>query len=455
MGAIDARPAGDPERSSWQKQVAAAISETPDLLDDPRVRPYRQRLVVWVRLLPHLLSDDEEAAISVAERPLIEAAVAQLGALEGDGATSSAACDTPLTGLDSDDVQERASADRASWAVCGRRALSAADALSRLIELHVRDDGRRGFSHWLSRIELVHGVRTGELEDLLALHDRLAAVAQQWLAARHGAGPVSFHDRRYLAGSRTRNLADDVHLVERVFRSNWPSLAGDVSVACGAVRAGPISECRSDSRGRPVITVHHRGGLRSTLVVGHEVSHGVHLLRIGEGGAPNAFVGEGMASVGALLVALSLSNAVEPGLSAAVLGDHLVEEIVLGLAVARFEDEVRRAAGAIDRTVLDAAWLDCLRAVYEPTIAVPDSAAIGWARLAELGTTPGHSLAYVWANLLAVLAMEDGRSAEPGLTAGAIDASELASLLAPGRDVARHGADAFGRLMLRLADDLR
>lgn len=428
----DARPPGDVERGRIQRQVARAVQATPALLDDPALWLDRTRLGVWARFAPHLLDDGREVEISRTQAPVVARLVDEVLSLDDAPLTSHRSGDDLAAGLEDPDPQVRLAADEAARSVTRRRAPVTAEALARLARIQAADDAERGLASWRTRSALIEGTTAERITRLVTGVSDAAASVQPWLRSRQALCGATYADRRVIPTAPPRTLAADTSLACSVLAEASPSLRVLIESVPPRVSAGQISECVVDD-GQLTVTVAHRGTLRSTLMTAHEIGHAVHALASAGRQPPGTFVGEAIACLAAVLVAGRLEADEHPA-AALACGDHLVDEIHLSAAASLFEDAVHDAAtGDLTASTLDALWLARIRAVYEPAVTVPDAVGTDWARHPSFVSSPGQAVAYVWANLFALVvadrAVPDlGDRIAEAMGRGAIDADEFLEL---------------------------
>ncbi len=393
----------------------------------------------------------------------------RLHRLDADPATSCATVTSFLRGLDAEDADARATADREAHRVTAARAPEVAAVLTGLAGLHAADDRERSIDDWRRRMAVMNGTQVTTLRRVQAAVAAAGAVAAEWRAMRAVVVGGAWSDRRAGLPAPQVKLETHAAVAAAALGAAVPALAGAAVHEAGRVRTGDADRTVVEADGRVSATVNHRPTPRGGLMVAHELGHAVHAALARGTLPPGPLVGETVACWAALVAGLAAvdhaDNAAAAAAAALALGDMLVEELFVSAAVSAFEDSLHAAMPLQEVEVgrLNELWRFAHVHALGDEGVVPEDEATGWARLPALATQPGHALAYCWATLLAQ-AMEARAATDPSgradiaaaVALGGVDADQLVAAL--GLDVdawADEGMEALTGLLRRLAQVVR
>ena len=437
---VDRFAVGDPRRAIAQRRVARLIATDPALADHPRLTSSRPLLRRWGRFAPYLLSDQEEAALTVSGRHTIDEQLALLRALDEQEATALSTADRALAGLDSPTAAQRRAADLTAHEVTDRRAPTSASVLAALARCHLADDQLRGIADWRTRFAVVQGTSPATLMRLRDATKAASTMAAQWRQLRAGVVGGEYSDRRVGLRADTATLAEHAQQAAGALATVVPTLAAVATQASGRIVNGSDNQVVIEADGRISVTVVHRSTPRGSLMVAHEIGHAVHALASRSPEPPGALVGETVACWSSLVTGLAGSSVDVPDSAAMALalGDTLVEELFVSAAVSEFEDSLYalvESGGAGTVAELNELWLQAHGQLLGDGSALPEHVGSGWARLPSLATDPGHAFSYVWATVLALAIVARSTGAGTGndmaaaVLAGGVEADEFTALL--------------------------
>lgn len=419
---------GDHRRVAAQRAASALVAADPSLLDEPDLEPVRPQLRQWSRILPHLLSDEAEAAISRRTQPIVAEALANLRALDDAAATAMAAADLALRGLDQPEPAARLAADLEAHRITDARAPVVAEALLSLAVSHALDDAQRGIADWRFRFALMEGTTVATLRRLLAAVRDAWPVAQTWHVRRAALVGGQFSDRRAGLPCGAATLEADALSGGEALAAYSEALAAASAEAAVRIVPGALNKVVLEADGRISATVLHRPTCRGRLMVAHELGHTVHALqamRVRHTDPPGALVGETVACLTAMIAGRAqLGRHPDARAMALALGDTMVEELFVSAVISEFEDAVAqrvRANQSLDVPALNELWLAAHSAFYGHDVQVPAAVGSGWARLPGLATDPGRAIAYVWATVLAQALLATHPTDAAGVVSAAIE----------------------------------
>ena len=269
MQEADQHPPGSPDRDAAQRRAARLVAVNPGVLDLPALAGSRPVLARWARLVPFLLSDEREAASAAATRAAVGELLGRLHRLDADPATSCATVTSFLRGLDAEDADARATADREAHRVTAARAPEVAAVLTGLAGLHAADDRERSSDDWRRRMAVVNGTQVTTLRRVQAAVAAAGAVAAEWRAMRAVVVGGAWSDRRAGLPAPQVKLETHAAVAAAALGAAVPALAGAAVHEAGRVRAGDADRTVVEADGRVSATWNHRPTPRGGLVGPH------------------------------------------------------------------------------------------------------------------------------------------------------------------------------------------
>lgn len=408
---------------------------------------------------PYRLSDAEETKLGRARSAGLDVLQrdynAALGRLRIDYEGAVRGFDEVFSALDGPSQARRAAAAAAMTQGLQPELELRAGLVDAIIRAELEIDSARGYPSWMTPRFLADETDSDTVDALMAAVEQRSDLQQASMAmkARYLGLPRLYDYDRYAplqpqAAIRHWEGHEAVDIVLAAFDAFHPSLAdaARVIVDVGGIDLAPRAskrngaECHRGSTGTaPALVMTFSGTDYHVQVLAHELGHGAHYaLARAQGGLahePSAVLAEAVALFAQhLLTEEQIRRAGDDSdrlsLRAAAL-DSVLSNTFRNAAQIRFEDRLRSLVHSGERLTTDVLareWSACQRALYGPDLHLSDGYEDWWSYLPHTALWPGHSYAYVYAQVLAltlartdpdavVALLQGGGSAEPDVLA--------------------------------------
>lgn len=286
------------------------------------------------------------------------------------------------------------------------------------------DDRIRGHPHWMSAHNLANGISdevVGRLLDavvdrydipqryyrlkarLMGLDrlsyesDRLAVVGASW-------EPVGWAEARSIVvDGYTAFSAEVGRIVRDVFDE-------DRIHAAPGPRKMPHAVTINVPPARPHVLITYTGGLRSLLMLAHELGHAVHGALAAEGGVLNTEIPDALAESGSLFGELLtfrrlIEGEADPGRRLEllmVLLDSAVNMVFRHVAMTRFADRAhgaRRSGGQLGADAISDLWLEAHEEMLGDSVDLREGFRWWWSYVPHFVHDPGHEYTHAFGYL--------------------------------------------------------